>query len=120
MTTPAPTFQRSAVHTVSDIEAIADHTGSHFFSPETMKHFKSRLLTGIRALDGNTSTPGARFLFVTSEKHGDNPRHYAVRLATLGVKGDPTHPRPDIDIRTVGEYHPTPAAARAAMRNYTA
>lgn len=101
------TYQRSAVHTAADIQAIADHAGS-FFS--------SRVLTGIVALDGAKSEPGNRFLFLTSERHGDDqPRHYAVRLATLTTQRDD---RPGIDITTVGDHHATAGKARTAMRDY--
>lgn len=110
------TYQRSAVHNVSDIQAIADHAGSFFFTPNAMRFFSSRVLSGIRALDGNDAVDSHRFLFVTSEKYGDDaPRHYTLRLATLGVQRDN---RPAIDIQTVGDKYATARAARAAMNEY--
>ena len=112
-----PTFQRSTVHTVSDIRAIADHAGSFFFSRDTMRFFSSRLLEGVYAPDGYKALPGNRFFFVTSERHDDNPRHYAVRMATLGSVRDD---RPAVDIVTVGEHHATPAEARRAARELVA
>lgn len=110
------TYQRSSIHTVSDIEAVADHAGSYFFKPDTMHFFKSRILTGIIALDGHKSVPGARFLFVTSERYDDNPRHYSVRMATLGTQRDG---RPHVDIDSnLEERFSTAAQARKAMRDY--
>lgn len=110
------TYQRSAVHTAADIQAIADHAGSFFFSADTMRFFSSRILTGIVALDGAKTEPGNRFLFLTSERHGiGQPRHYAVRLATLTTQRDD---RPGLHIATVGDYHATAGRARTAMRDY--
>ena len=107
-------YPRSTVHTADDIRAIADHAGSYFFTPETMRFFSSRLLEGIYAPDGYEARPGNRFLFVTSERHGDDqPRHYAVRVATLGTQRDD---RPAIDISTVGDYHPSARAAHKAAQ----
>lgn len=110
------TYQRSSIHTVADIEAVADHAGSYFFKSDTMRFFKSRILSGIIALDGHKSVPGARFLFVTSERYGDNPRHYSVRMATLGTQRD-NRPRVDID-SNFDEHFATAAQARGAMREY--
>ena len=108
-----PTYQRTHVHTTADLRAIADHAGSFFFSRDTMRFFKSSLLEGVYAPDGYKALPGNRFFFVTSERHGDNPRHYTVRRAVLGIQRDD---RPAIDIATVGEHHATPAEARRAAR----
>lgn len=111
-----PTYQQNTITTARGVKAVADHAGSYFFTPATMRAFSSRLLSGVRALDGRETVPGARFLFVTSERHGDDqPRHYALRMMTLGVQRDD---RPAVDIVTVGEYHTTAARARAAMRDY--
>lgn len=110
------TYQRSSIYTVADIEAVADHAGSYFFKSDTMRFFKSRILSGIIALDGHKSVPGARFLFVTSERYGDNPRHYSVRMATLGTQRDD---RPHVDINSnFDEHYATAAQARKAMREY--
>ena len=108
-------YQRTAVYTSEDIRAIADHAGSFYFSPDTMRFFSSRILPDAWQIDGYATAPGRRYVFVTSERHGDDaPRHYAVRLATLVTARDG---RPAIDIDTVGEYHDTAyAAKRAASR----
>lgn len=106
-------YQRSTVHTVADIRAIADHAGSFFFSRDTMRFFNSRLLEGVYHSCDSKAVPGAVFYFVTSEAYGDDPRHYTVRRAVLGSQRDD---RPAIDIATVGEHHATPAEARRAAR----
>lgn len=103
------TYQRSTVYTSDDIRAIADHAGSHFFSADTIRFFSSRLLEGVYAPDGYEAKNGNRFFFITSERHDDNPRHYAVRMMTLGSVRDD---RPAVDIITVGDYHDTASQAR--------
>lgn len=115
-------YQRIAIHNVSDIVAVADHAGSYFFTPKTMQSFKSKVLSGIVAVDGYESVPGARFLFITSERYGSDPRHYRVRIMTLGVN---ERGRPSVDIASVDiddgiERWATPAAARKAMATFAA
>jgi hypothetical protein len=110
-------YQRSTVHTTADLRAIADHAGSYFFSRDTMRFFKSRLLSGVYPANGHEATEGAMFYFVTSEAYGDDPRHYTVRRAVLGSHRDGL---PAIDIDTVGEHHATPAEARRAARELIA
>ena len=112
-----PTYQRTHVHTTADLRAIADHAGSFFFSRDTMRFFKSRVLEGIYPGGDSKAVPGAVFYFVTSEVYGDAPRHYTVRRAVLGIQRDD---RPAIDIATVGEHHATPAEARRAARELIA
>lgn len=112
-----PTYQRSTVHTVADIRAIADHAGSHFFSPNTMRFFNSRVLEGVYPAGDSKAVPGSLFYFVTSEAYDDAPRHYTVRRAVLGTQRDD---RPTIDIDTVGEHFATPAEARRAARELVA
>ena len=109
-------YQRSTVHTSDDIRAIADHAGSFFFSRDTMRFFSSRLLDGVYAPDGYEALPGHRFFFVTSERHDDNPRHYTVRMATLGSVRDN---RPAVDIVTVGDYHASANAARKEAQKHS-
>ena len=109
-----PTYQRAAIHSTDDIRAVADHAGSHFFSPDTMRFFQSRILSGVWAPDGHQTVEGRRFFFVTSERYGDDaPRHYAVRMMTLGSQRDD---RPAVDIVTVGDYHDTARAAHRAAQ----
>lgn len=113
-TTHPIAYQRTHIHSSADVRAIADHAGSFFFSAGAMDFFSSRLLAGVYPLDGAEARPGSRFLFITSERHGDagsTPRHYAVRQMTLGVQRDN---RPAVDVVTVGDYHATAAEARKA------
>jgi hypothetical protein len=110
-------YQRTHVRNAADLRAIADHAGSYFFSRDTMRFFKSRLLSGVYPANGHEATEGAMFYFVTSEAYGDDPRHYTVRRAVLGSHRDGL---PAIDIDTVGEHHATPAEARRAARELIA
>ena len=111
-----PNYQRSTIHIADDVRAIADHAGSHFFSAGAMRFFSSRLLSAVRPLDGADTVEGRRYLFVTSERHGDDaPRHYALRMMTLEATESG---RPAVDIDTIGSYHATRAQALAAMHNY--
>ena len=106
-------YQRPTVHTAADLRAIADHAGSYFFSPNTMRFFKSRVLEGVYPVGDSQAVAGAVFYFITSEAYDDAPRHYTVRRAVLGSQRDD---RPAIDISAVGERHATPAEARRAAR----
>lgn len=106
------TYQRTAIYSSDDIRAVADGAGSHFFDPDTMRFFNSRLLSGAWVLDGNECKPGHRYLFVTSERYGDEPRHYTVRIMTLGTVRDN---RPAVDIDTLSCPYPSAREARAAM-----
>lgn len=110
-----PTYQRNAIRSTDDIIAIADHAGSHFFSRETMRVFKSRVLSDVWPVESYAATEGNRYFFVTSERFGDDaPRHYAVRMLTLGSQRDD---RPYVDIMTVGDYYATARAAKAAAES---
>lgn len=62
-----------------DVRRTANHLGSYFFTPETMRYFGSRLLNIHR--DFLTSDGSDEGLFVTSERdvYSDRPRHYTVR-----------------------------------------
>ena len=107
-------YAQNTIRTTTDIRTVADYAGSYFFSPDTMRAFSSRVLSGVTALDGNEAKPGARFLFVTSERHGDDsPRHYAVRMMTLVTD---ERGRDRVDIISVGYNLPTAAQARAQLK----
>lgn len=103
-------YQRAKVHTSEDIRAIAERTDSHFFDRDTLRFFGSRLLAGAWALDGNDAVPGARFIFLTSERDGihGTGREYKVRQATLGTVRDE---RPYVEFDTLGTFE-TPRGAR--------
>lgn len=106
-------YQRQAIYTKTDIIAVADHAGSSFFAPNTMRVLNSRVCETVWALDTYEAKPGNRYVFITSEKYGDAPRHYAVRMMTLGTVRDD---RPWADIETVGEHHATMAQAKKAAQ----
>lgn len=63
------------------------HSG-HWFSPGAMSFFKSRL-----SAEAYAKREGADAYFVSSERHGDNPRLYSVRkmnwatgnITTVGI-----------------------------------
>lgn len=90
-------FVLSQINTSQHLRMVVDGTGSPFFSKETMKFFNSRLLPGVTALDSPETKTGNRFVFITSEKYDDFPRHYNVRLLTLERSKD-NIPKTDIDI----------------------
>lgn len=118
MTTTEVRYQRAAIHSVDDLKAVAEGAGSHFFSPGAMRFFDSRILSSEWNVDGPQTKPGARFVFVTSEVYDDEPRHYKVRIMTLGMQRDN---RPSVDIDTVNdERYETAREARMAAQLYVA
>lgn len=78
---------------VSEIMAANERSGGYFFSRDTMRFFRSRVLDGVY---------GGR-LFVTSEQPPHGPRTYTVR-AILDSG----------DVRTVARDYPTARKAKAA------
>ena len=62
---------------IGDIKRLASQGKSpYFFSKDTMEFFKSKVFSDVKEIkDG--------FLFITSEKFGDAPRHYRVRRIKL-------------------------------------
>lgn len=110
-------YERKTVHTSADIRAIADAAGSYFFSRNTMRAFASRLLAPVRALDGAEAVAGRRYLFITSDRFGDDvPRTYSVRLLRLATVRDD---RAAVDFEVIERYE-TEALARAGMRAFAA
>lgn len=108
-------YQRFAIHRSDDVRAVADAAGSHFFDAASMRFFNSRLLSGVLALDGRETAPGRRYLFITSERMGDDaPREYAVRMLTLSAS-DRGYAM--VSTETVSR-HSTAARARTAMESY--
>lgn len=106
------TYQRQTIHSADDVRAVADHAGSHFFDADTMSFWDSRLLDGVRALDGHETVPGARFLFVTSDRleGRDRPRRYSLRHLTLGTV---RNNRPSVDIERLSTYDSADQARKA-------
>lgn len=88
--------------TVTQIKAANRAAGQHFFDPDTMRFFRSRMLRGVI---------GGRF-FITSEQYVDSEGNADPRRYTVRVVDDAGH------VDTVGEFqaYATPAAARAAAR----
>lgn len=87
--------------TVNDIQTAVRAAGSHWFDPDTMRSFGTRVLPSVYQGDGGV-------FFVTSEKQFDGTRGYTVRRFT-----------PDgASIHTVGELagYPTAQEARTAAR----
>jgi hypothetical protein len=88
--------------TIDEIKAANEALGHHWFSPSTLRFFRSRVLSTVY---------GGRF-FVTSEKRTgwrepDQPRLYTIRKAS-----------DDGSIETVGEFqeYRTARQAKAAIR----
>lgn len=110
------------IHSAEDVRTTADRLGSHFFSPDTMAFFKSRLLNIHRALSHSDGTGTDTGLIVTSEQfvplYGDpDPRTYTVRFYELTRDAEG---RDHIDIRTIEEAYqlPSRAAAERFVRQY--
>lgn len=89
--------------TADDLKKYAAARGSHFFDPDTMRFFSSRILEGVTVHDG-------RAYFVTSERdnYTNQPRRYTARYMAAGAH-----------ISKVGVFqqYETAAQARAAIRN---
>ena len=101
------------IRTADDLRHVADYAGSPFFSPATMRAFKSRLLSGIYAVDNYTAAPGNRFYFVTSDVWGGEPRHYTVRYMDL-YTSESGKSRVDIGTADENRYANARAAHKAA------
>lgn len=90
---------------VAAVITAAGNLGSHFFSPDTLRFFSSRV---------HGALYGGRF-FVTGEKRGfdDCRREYRVRVlaVTRGPNGEP-----HASIETVSERYASRSAAHTAAR----
>lgn len=89
-------------NTISEIKAANKAAGQHFFDPDAMRFFRSRVLRGVI---------GGRF-FITSEQFVPSdgtpePRRYTIRV--IDERGH---------VDTLGDFqaYSTPAQARAAAR----
>lgn len=87
--------------TVSDVKARQRERGLHWFGPNEMRFFNTKIHT--------KELIGGRY-FVTSERFGDEPRHYSVRVV-----------RPNFEVDTVGTVgdYATASAAKAAAKALT-
>ncbi len=64
----------SNIWTISQLKAEVKAVGSFYFSPATMRFFKSRIAPGLRHVENG-------IVFITSEQFDyDSPRLYTVRL----------------------------------------
>ena len=62
---------------IQDIKRLATEGRSpYFFASDTMKFFKSQVFPDVKQVEKG-------YLFITSEKFGNEPRHYQVRHITL-------------------------------------
>lgn len=117
-------YARSHITSSEDLRAVVSATGNHFFSPDTMRFFDSRLLDFIVPLHSNAklrayeAVAGHGFVFVTSERYRPpfdepEPRLYTARLLTLEPAGK-------VCVDTLGEFqeHRTAQAAKNAAQIY--
>ena len=87
------------IQTIADLRSANKQAGMHWFSPATMRFFKSKVASRLRSGDGKTG------YFVTSERQSETrPRLFTIRKADLVTA----------DIDTVGEFQGY-ATRRAAM-----
>lgn len=85
------------------INAVRESHSPYFFTPDTMRFFKSRLASYIRHVSGGV-------IFITSEKYDDNsPRLYTVRMFTRDGRIN--------ELSEFQEYKTIEAAKRAADRH---
>ncbi len=93
---------KSAFSNVTEMRQANEHAGYYWFSPDTMRCFKSRILAGILTVpDGS--------LFVTSESGPSGIRRYSVAwIGSTGVRRG--------YVERVGEFqaYATAVAARKA------
>lgn len=81
----------SNITSIKALKAEATARGSHFFDADTMRFFASQIVPR-SIVNERESTRG---YFVTSEKYGDEKRHYSVRSFDTA--------EPGLNIKTVGE-----------------
>jgi catabolite regulation protein CreA len=75
---------------IDDVKRIAESKGSHFFKPDTMRFFKSRVSDEVYQAANSTL-----LYFVTSERGPDMPRRFSVRRFDIETGS----------INTVGEHN---------------
>jgi hypothetical protein len=93
-------------YTLEQIKRANADAGNHWFSPDTLRFFSSRISSTTYGPDS-----AGRVYFVSSERSGfdyDTPRKYSVRYFTPETRGIDTH----------GEFlaYDTLAQAQAAAR----
>lgn len=93
------------------VQLYKNTDSGYFFSPSTMRFWRSRVLSHFRRLDGNHA------LFITSEKAGfdDLTRKFTIRLAKI-IQEENGHERVQIDtLSQFGEFRSS-ASAKTVMR----
>lgn len=83
-------------YTIEDLRRFADYEGSPWFSPQSMKFFKTRLTSEFKQITDK------KYLFVTTEKGPDEIRRASIRVATL-AKTKSGHWK--VSIGTHGEFN---------------
>lgn len=99
-------MQTQALLHMRAIRELNEETGQHWFKPDTLRFFKSRVYSPVYTL------PDGSALFVSSEKNEWNdPRLYTVRHATM-----------DGNINSIGDFQAfdTLDKARRHARNFRA
>lgn len=102
------------VNTMYALKRTAEHLGNHFFDPDTLRFFSSRVSEQLYRVDSS------RGYFVTSEQNvGYGPRLYSVRAYEIRA---PHTPRPAreldeiLETHTVGEFQGYWTAREAHQR----
>jgi hypothetical protein len=85
---------------IEDVKKRNQAAGYFYFEPATLRFFSSQVSDSIYPIED-----GVRCYFVTSERNGDRPRRYSVRIAQ--VNGD---------IDTIGEFQEFKTARQAHAR----
>ena len=67
-----------SIYTTRDLVQYYEYSQSgHFFKPDTMRFFKSKLTCNFKKLSAT------QYLFITTEKHHTGERKATLRLATV-------------------------------------
>jgi hypothetical protein len=94
----------SVIYSIDDLRKAADDLGSHYFEPETMRFFNSRVLEGIyRPSIAESPRCG---LFITSERFESDPRRYSIRRFTIthATRSGDGMPVDVIEFDTIGGF----------------
>jgi hypothetical protein len=95
------------VYSVTDIQANADRCGSFWFSPDTMRFWRTRVLSGVYPMANGS------ILFVTSDRTWDDGREYKVRSYSTYLDDNGME---RVNIDTVGNSYSTARAAKKMAR----
>lgn len=98
------------IRSTNDLRYVSDYLGSHFFSPESMRFFNSRLTSNIKTIDDRHG------YFITSEESPNSPRRYAIRYYSLDQYTRSTDARlcDTVRFHTI-THHDTLPQAKSAM-----